>query len=60
VYALKQVVIYIEDEYWVWKIADSGGKSIFVNDKFLARNDAVNSLVTILNFMQTGVDNRKN
>jgi len=57
---LKQVVIYIEDEHWVWKIVDSGGRVIFANDKFLMRNDAVNSLVTILNFMQTGVDNRKN
>ena len=57
---LKQVVIYIEDEYWVWKIVDSGGRSIFANDKFSTRNDAVNSLITTLNFMQKGVDNRKN
>ena len=57
---LKQVVIYIEDEYWVWKIVDSGGRAIFANDKLLTGNDAVNSLVTILNSMQTGVDNRKN
>ena len=57
---LNQVVIYIEDEYWVWKIVDSGGRAIFANDKLLTENDAVNSLVTILNFMQTGVDNRKN
>ena len=57
---LKQVVIYIEDEYWVWKIVDSGGRAIFANHKFSARSDAVNNLITTLNFMQTGVDNRKN
>jgi hypothetical protein len=57
---LKQVIIYIEDEYWGWKIVDSGGRSIFANEKFLIRNDAVNSLVNILILMQTGVDNRKN
>jgi hypothetical protein len=57
---LKQVVIYIEDEYRVWKIVDSGDRAIFVNDKFSARSDAVNNLITTLNFIQTGVDNRKN
>jgi len=57
---LKQVVIYIEGEYWVWKIVDSGGRAIFANDKFLKRNDAVNSLIATLNFMQTAVDNRRN
>jgi hypothetical protein len=57
---LKQVVIYIEDEYWVWKIVDSGGRSIFANNKFSIRNDALNSLITTLNFMQTAVDNNKN
>jgi hypothetical protein len=57
---LKQVVIYREDEFWVWKIVDSGGRTIFTNNKFSIRNDAVNSLIATLNFMQTAVDNKKN
>jgi hypothetical protein len=57
---IKQMAIYREDKYWAWKIVDSGDRSIFANDKFFTRIEALNNLVPILKAMLADVVSRKN
>jgi len=57
---LKQVVIYREDNYWVWKVVDRGDREMFANDVCSTRGDAVKSLEAALNSMWPCGDNRRN
>jgi len=54
------MAIYREDDYWIWKVVDAGGREIFASDICLTRDDAVNSLEAALNLTWPRLDNREN